>query len=325
MMLGRAQGRGTHVSRPSFFLVLAALLVYLMHSVDSRAQQADTARLERDVRLVSTGFGARDYRHPGNLDRLAAHLGDEFAAAGARVSEQTFAVDGVAYRNVIASFGPEAGERVIVGAHYDTAGPAPGADDNASGVAGLLELARMLAKRSAGSRIDLIAYTLEEPPFFRSPSMGSAVHAKSLNDAAVRVRAMMSLEMIGYFSDVPGSQQYPNAVIGMLYPSTGNFIGVVGNIGGGTLVRRIKAAMAAATDLPVHSLNAPRFVPGVDFSDHASYWDAGFPAVMITDTAFFRNRYYHTMEDTADRLDYVRMGKVVTGVHAAVMALTQAR
>lgn len=268
-------------------------------------------------------FGPRDYRHPETLDRVAAFVRDEFAAAGARVSEQPFAVDGVTFRNVIASFGPEPGERVIAGAHYDTFGPAPGADDNASGVAGVLELARMLGKSNVPARVDLVAFTLEEPPWFRTDVQGSAVHARSLKDGNVRVRAMFSLEMIGYFSDAPGSQAYPNRVIGLLYPSTGNFIGVIGNMGNGSLVRQIKSAMAGATDLPVHSLNAPRFVVGVDLSDHASYWDVGYDAVMITDTAFFRNRAYHSNEDTPDRLDYARMAKVVTGVHAAVVALTQ--
>jgi hypothetical protein len=311
-------------------LVLAAVGIYVAQPVTSAqlkpgAIAADAARLERDVRAISTSFGPRDYRHPENLDRIAAFVRDEFTATGARVSEQRFPVDGVGYGNVIASFGPEHGERVVVGAHYDTFGPAPGADDNASGVAGALELARMLGNSDVRGRVDLVAFTLEEPPWFSTQMMGSAVHAKSLKDNKVAVRAMFSLEMIGYFFDAPGSQEYPNRVIALLYPSTGNFIAVIGNIGGGSLVRRIKSAMASATDLPVYSLNAPRFVTGVDFSDHASYWDAGYPAVMITDTAFLRNRAYHTMQDTADRLDYGRMAKVVTGVHAAVIALTQAQ
>ena len=341
MTLGRAL-RPRRASVAAFFVWLAAvscavvvvgvvaLVVYVMQPAGS-VTQADTQvavspqRLERDVRLIATTLSPRDYLHTDNLDRIAAHVRDVFADAGARVTEQIFDVEGRSYRNVIGSFGPEQGERVVVGAHYDAFGPAPGADDNASGVAGLLELARLLRGSRPPSRIDLVAFTLEEPPFFRTGSMGSAVHAKSLKDGGVRVRGMIALEMIGYFSDAARSQSYPNRIVALLYPSRGNFIGVIGNLGGASIVRRVKAAMAGATDLPVHSINAPRLMVGVDFSDHASYWDAGFDAVMITDTAFLRNPAYHTMQDTPDRLDYVRMSKVVAGVRAAVMSLAGAQ
>jgi len=171
-------------------------------------------------------------------------------------------------------------------------------------------------------RVELVAYSLEEPPHFRTESMGSAVHAASLEAKKARVRAMISLEMIGCFSDEKDSQAYPLGVLKLLYPSTGNFIAVVGRIGGGRLVRVVKTAMRAATRLPVESINAPGFIPGIDFSDHLSYWEHGYPAVMVTDTAFYRNPRYHTSDDTPDTLDYERMALVVDGVVAAVRALT---
>lgn len=234
-----------------------------------------------------------------------------------------FEVEGRNYRNVIAEFGPETEERIVVGAHYDAYHAFPGADDNASGVAGLLELAGLLAKTNLPLRVELVAYTLEEPPYFHTPHMGSGVHAESLKRQGVKVRAMISLEMIGYFSDALDSQSFPVSVLRALYPSQGNFISVVGGVGDAMLVRRIKGAMRAGASLPVYSINAPRFVPGIDFSDHLSYWNAGYPAVMITDTAFYRNHNYHTHNDTAEKLDYRRMAMVVEGVAAAVLALAQ--
>ena len=287
----------------------------------SAAPAVSAARLEAHVRALSEEFVPRDYTHPQNLNRAAAYIRDELQRAGGRVSVQDFGVRGTTYRNVVASFGPEEGERIVVGAHYDAAGPYPAADDNASGVAGLIEVARLLSAEPLKTRADLVAYPLEEPPFFRTGHMGSAVHARSLRAQGVKVRLMMSLEMIGYFTDAEGSQQFPLAILKAFYPSRGNFITVVGTLGQASAVRRVKRAMRKASPLPVHSINAPRWIPGVDFSDHASYWDEGYAAVMITDTAFYRNPYYHTARDTAGTLDYARMAMVVQGIHAAVQRL----
>ncbi len=284
----------------------------------------DVARLEAHVRMLSETFAPRDERHPENLDRVAAYLRQEFERANAAVvSEQPFESRGQTYRNVIASFGPRTNEMIVVGAHYDTAGALPGADDNASGVAGLIELAYLLGRTPPAARVELVAFALEEPPYFRSPSMGSAVHAASLKSQGFAVRAMLSLEMIGYFSDQPDSQQYPVSVLKAFYPTRGNFIAVVGKIDQGRVVRRVKQAMLEASPLPVYSINAPRSIPGVDFSDHLNYWDEGYAALMITDTAFYRNRHYHTSADTPDILDYRRMAMVVQGVYAAVLSLAK--
>jgi len=284
-------------------------------------QGVDPVRLEAHVRKLSQELVPRDWTHPENLDRAAAYIKAQMVEAGARVSEQTFAIRGKEYRNVIGRFGPEAGARVVLGAHYDAFDELPGADDNASGVAGVLELARLLGKQPPSCPVELVAYTLEEPPFFGSQQMGSAHHAQELRKQGVVVKAALVLEMIGYFSDARGSQHYPLSLMGFFYPSRGNFIAVVGHMGSIGLTRKVKKAMKAATDLPVWSLNAPRFIPGVDFSDHHPYWDVGYPAVMVSDSAFNRNKAYHSSGDTPDRLDYLRMAKVVEGTLQAVRSL----
>ncbi|HYE34206.1 M28 family peptidase [Methylocaldum sp.] len=283
----------------------------------------DPGRLEAHVRTLSETLGPRDAGHPDNLNRVASYIRLAFEQAQGKTADQPFQVGQTTYRNVVATFGPQSKERVVVGAHYDTAGPYPGADDNASGIAGLIELAGLVSKNHLPSRVDLVAYTLEEPPFFRTEHMGSAVHARALKAEGAIVRAMLSLEMIGYFTDEEDSQSFPAPGLSLLYPTTGNFIAVVGRIGEGRLVRRIKNAMSNASSLPVHSINAPRFLAGIDFSDHLNYWEAGYPAVMITDTAFYRNPNYHTATDTAETLDYRRMAQVAAGIYAAVRDLAR--
>ncbi len=287
------------------------------------------ARLERHVRMLSETFRPRDWKHPGNLECAANYIHKEFEQARGVVSEQPYEMCGRTYRNVIAAFGPDTTERIVVGAHYDAFGKFPAADDNATGVAGLIELANLLEDESLPMRVELVAFTLEEPKtlngpaLFRSEYGGSAVHAASLEGQGASVRIMFSLEMLGYFSDEEDSQSYPNPILRWLYPSQGNFILVVGKLGQGWAVRRVKKAMRRAAPLPVYSINAPAFVEGIDWSDHYNYWKAGYTAVMITDTASNRNMNYHTECDTPDRLDYNRMAMVVQGVHAAVPAFAQ--
>jgi hypothetical protein len=309
-------------------MLLIAVWFWVTQPLLSRAtpnseRSVDPSRLEAHVRKLSIELTPRDAEHTENLDRAAAYIKDEFGQTNGFVSEQVYRVNGKYYRNVIAHFGPETEERIIVGAHYDTAGTLPGADDNASGVAGLIELARLLERQPPPLRVELVAFSLEEPPYFRTTGMGSSVHAVSLVQQNVPVRAMFSLEMLGCFSDAPNSQQFPISAMSAFYPSTGNYIAVVGRLSDGLLVRRTKAAMRTAAPLPVYSINAPAFVPGVDFSDQLNYWHAGYSAIMITDTAFYRNRNYHTAQDTAEKLDYKRMAMVVEGVYAAVMHLAR--
>jgi Zn-dependent M28 family amino/carboxypeptidase len=314
--------------RLSAYLLVATLLIVLVAEPlflivkKPHAAISHPDRLQRDVEMLARTFGPRSFPDTEKLNLVAQYIRHQFDASGAVTSEQTFVVSGKQYKNVIAHFGPEAGERIVVGAHYDSYGDKPGADDNASGVAGLLELARLLGAANLPMSVELVAYTLEEPPVFRSPLMGSAVHAKSLKEKQIKVRAMICLEMIGYFSDESGSQQYPVPGMSLFYPERGNYVAVVGSFGNIGLVRKVKRLMTEGSSLPVRSTNAPRSLPGIDFSDHANYWDLGYPAVMITDTAFYRNKNYHQHTDLADTLDYKRMAMVVDQVYAAVMGLS---
>jgi Zn-dependent M28 family amino/carboxypeptidase len=292
----------------------------------------DVERLKSHVRMLSQTLYPRSFDQPRQLNAAAAYIKSELAASGARVDEQIFQVQEASYRNIIARIGDDEGPVLVIGAHYDSYADAiagarfpkgydlqthtPGADDNASGVAGLLELARLLAQAPPKGAVELVAFTLEEPPHFRSEDMGSARHARRLRDSGRAVRLMMSLEMIGYFDSTPGSQSYPAPGLGLLYPDRGDFIAVVGRLGDWAAARRVKGAMLGASDLPVRSINAFAAMPGIDFSDHASYWNEGYSALMITDTAFFRNPHYHRAGDTAERLDYARMAKVVQGIFA---------
>lgn len=285
-------------------------------AAESTPVRVDPAALEKHVRMLSVTLHPRSVDNPANLQAAADYVHEQLRATGARTDVQTVKVDGIDYRNLIARFGPEDGPLIVIGAHYDSCADTPGADDNASGVAGLLELARLLAANPPPHPVELVAYVLEEPPNFRTESMGSFQHARELSRAGREVRLMMSLEMIGYFRDEPDSQDFPIGGLATFYPDAGNFIAIVGRFGDFGETRRVKALFRGASDLSAESINAPRSVPGVDFSDHASYWRFDYPAVMITDTAFLRNPNYHRAGDTADTLDYARMSQVVRAVHA---------
>lgn len=279
-------------------------------------ERAEALRLRRHVEFLTIAAAPRDSHHPESLDRAAAYLRDELSRTQARVREQVFTTEGHAWRNVIAAYGPERGPILVVGAHYDAFGgfgANPGADDNASGTAGLLELARLLQDLPLARRVELVAFTNEEPPFFASPWMGSAVHARSLK--SIDVEGMICLEMIGYFSE---RQAWPHPFFRWLYPDRGDFIGVVGRWSDAALTRRVERAMRGGGRVPVLSFNGPRALD-IDASDQRNYWDAGYPAVMITDTAFLRNPHYHTPGDTAGTLDYERMAGVVDGVLNAIL------
>lgn len=263
----------------------------------------------------------RNHLNTESLHRSAGYIKDRFAEYGGRVSKQEFTAGGGVYENVLASFGPEGGERVVVGAHYDVFNNQPGADDNASGVAGLLELARLLGERSPAHRVDLVAYCLEEPPYFGTSDMGSAVHARSLAEGGVRVRAMLSLEMIGYFSEEEGSQRFPFWLMKLFYPDRADFIAVVGNRKSKDLIRKTAALMSDASNIGVETLSAPFFITEAGFSDHRNYWEHGYKAAMVTDTSFFRSPHYHRETDTIETLDFVKMAEVVKGVYWAVLNL----
>ncbi|KAA3437158.1 M28 family peptidase [Rufibacter hautae] len=275
-------------------------------------------RLYSDVQFLTTLHPSRSIGHPESLKKAAAYIETEFCKLSSRVSKQNLHLG---FHNYILSYGPEDGPRVVVGAHYDVCGETPGADDNASAVAGLLELARAIheEKPEVKHRIDFVAFNFEEPPYFATEKMGSAVHANSMKRDKVDVKLMICLEMIGYFTDKPNSQEFQHESLRKLYPSTGNFIVVVGRAGQEKTVQRVQQFMKEHSRIDVQSIAAPPELPGVGLSDHRNYWAQGYQAVMINDTSFLRNPHYHQTTDTIDTLDFARMTEVVRGVYAAML------
>ena len=276
--------------------------------------RAEPERLEAHVGFLTSIQPSRSMNNPAALTLAADYVKEELAKTGCAVREHTFTIQGTVYRNIICASGPEDAPRVVIGAHYDVAGDNnPGADDNASGVAGVLEIARLLGaqKPPLDHRVELVAFTLEEV----LSSRGSLEYARFLREDDVAVDLMVSVEMIGYFSDEPGSQTFPLSFLNLFYPREGNFIGVVGRAFDRSVVSRVKKLMTVSDTLPVYSINAPKFIPAIELSDHKNFWAAGYPAVMVTDTAFLRNPNYHRSTDAADTLDYERMAAVVDGLY----------
>ena len=212
-------------------------------------------------------------------------------------------------------------ESIVLGAHYDTVGGSPGANDNGSGVAGLLELARRFAGRPRRRTLRFVAFVNEEPPFFQTAQMGSMVYASAARERGDRIAGMVSLETMGYFSSERGSQQYPAEEMRGLYPDVGDFVGFVADEGSRELLESAARAFAARTSLPLQPAALPDALPGTGWSDHWSFWQAGYPAMMVTDTAPWRYPWYHTPHDTPDRIDFDKLGEVVNGLEAVAAAL----
>ena len=276
--------------------------------------EASPTNLAVHVRMLAETLPERS-DDAAKLRVTAEYIHSEFHKHG--VPEfQPFNVFGAEFRNVSLSFGQGAPRTIVVGAHYDAYAGLPGADDNASGVAGLLELARLLRRASPAINVELVAYALEEPPYYGTSNMGSFHHA-----SRSRAELASGLEMIGYFRDEPGSQHYPLPFLRHLYSDRGDFIALVGRLREIPAVRTMKGAFLGAARIPTYSLTLPPIVPGVTLSDHSNYWATGGKAIMVTDTAFERNPYYHTSDDTPEKLDYDRMAEVVNGVYASLFAL----
>lgn len=285
--------------------------------------QVSEKALEQHVKMLSETFYPRGHAYTKNLDRTADYIKTLFSKTKGKVSVQEYNVGDAQYKNVICRFGSSDKDLIVVGAHYDGCFDTPGADDNASGVAGLLEIARLInnSKNLSQKNIELVAYSTEEPPHFGSKDMGSYIHAKSLADKNISIKGVLILEMIGYFTDTPNSQTYPSPILNFIYPSVGNFIVIVGKLQQREFTKKIKISMKGVTDLPTYSINAPSSIPGIDFSDHRNYWIYGYNAVMITDTSFFRNKNYHSANDTYDTLDYKKMAQVVISTYQAILEL----
>ncbi len=280
--------------------------------------------LKADVVALADGIGPRSVFQGDSLVRAAAHVTTRFEALGFAVARQEYPVHGVVCANLevekAGAVKPE--EIVVIGAHYDTVPQTPGADDNASGVAALLALAKTLSAMTPERTVRLVAFANEEPVYFQTELMGSRVYAKRCKARGEKIVAMLSLETMGYYSDKKKSQKYPFP-LSLVYPSRGNFIAVVGNRDSKPLVTRVRKILEAGKTLPVESASLPGDLQGVGWSDHWSFWQEGYDAVMITDTAPFRNPHYHRKSDKPKTLDYTRFAAAVRGLELVMAELAR--
>ena len=279
--------------------------------------RVDPHRLRRTLAAI---VGERSpFSSQRHLTAVEGFIEKELETYGLIVESDYFSYRGRNFRNIVGRLSPHrARSLVILGAHFDSVQGTPGADDNASGVAVLLEAARLLARARVGSQVLFCAFNLEELNM-----IGSGYFAKKLKSAGAKVAAMISLEMVGYTDSRPGSQKYPLG-LKAFYPDRGNFIGVIGNWRSASLLRRFARQMRQVRGLPVETLSVPGnggLIPAVRLSDHSSFWDAGYPALLVTDTSFFRNPHYHGSTDTLETLNFDFMAKVCEGVIGAVLAL----
>jgi len=260
----------------------------------------------------------RNYKNIGSLNKTAQYITAKLRGLGYEALEQKYSAEGYEFKNIHAFYNDPNLPRLVIGAHYDVYGESEGADDNASGVVGLLMLAELFMKYkpNLAYSIEFVFYTLEEPPFFRSDLMGSYIHARSLKAGSADVIGMVSVEMIGFFTDKEDSQNYPLALMKLFYPDKGDFIAVVSNLGSGKLKRHFKRSFENQ-HIKVESLSAPSFLVGIDFSDHLNYWKFDYPAIMVTDTSFYRNKNYHTGGDTMDTVNFEKLVEVVKGLYVA--------
>jgi len=287
------------------------------------AEQALAEGLRRDVEALAGAIGERHLDLPEKLEAAAKFIESSLAAEGLTVKRLPFAAEEQTATNLEVEWPGSAtpDEVVVVGAHYDSAPGTPGADDNASGVAGLLALARGMKGQHPGRTLRLVAFANEEPPYFQKEGMGSLAYAKACQARGNRVVAMVSLEMVGAYQDLEGSQQYPPP-LSWFYPSRGDFLALVGNFDSRRLVHRTLSAFRRLAPFPSEGAALPGALPGIGWSDHWSFWQIDVPAIMATDTAFFRNPRYHAASDTPDTLDYGRMARVVTGLQGMIAELT---
>lgn len=271
--------------------------------------------LKRHVGMLAERIGERNVWRPEALTAAAQYIRNTLTDLGYEVGVQSFESGGLTVQNLEVELpGVDAPEEIIVlGAHYDSVAGTPGANDNASGVAALLEIARLLADKNHARTLRLVAFANEEPPFFYSEEMGSRVYARRSRQRGEQIKAMLALETIGYYTDQPASQQYP-FLFSFFYPDTGNFIGFVGNLSSRRLVQRTLGIFRTSTEFPSEGLAAPGWMMGIHWSDHWSFWKAGYPAIMITDTALFRYPHYHAATDTPEKLDYPNLARVTMGL-----------
>jgi Zn-dependent M28 family amino/carboxypeptidase len=289
----------------------------------SRAEiHALERRMLDHVRHLGVTIGERNLYRPHALRAAAEYIRQAWTAQGLTVSEEPFEVAGQPCANVVTELkgSDRAREIVVVGAHYDSVVGAPGANDNGTGVALLVEMSRALAPESLSRTVRFVAFVNEEPPYFLTEAMGSRVHARRARRRGEDIVAMLSLETLGYYADAHGSQRYPPP-FGALYPSRGNFLAVVGNLPSRRLVVEFLHHFMSATDFPVEAIATFESIPGVNWSDHWSFWKEGYPALMLTDTAPFRYPEYHSSRDLPDRINGPEFARAAHGIIHAVRRL----
>ncbi len=286
---------------------------------------ATSSRLRSHVEMLAVDIGERNVFRPEALHAAADYIDQQFHGQGYDVVRQVYRAKGVESANLEATRGGDerSNEILLIGAHYDSVSGSPGADDNASGVAVLLEMSRRFRDIHTERTVRFVAFVNEEPPFFYWRQMGSMVYARAARTRGDDIRLMMSLEMLGCYSDEPGSQRYP-PLFRYFYPNRGNFIALVSNLRSRRMLRRTVSLFKRHSDVPVQSLATLSIVPGVSWSDHLSFWRWGYPALMVTDTAFYRYPHYHTAGDTPDKIDYETMALVTDGLTRAITALATA-
>lgn len=285
-----------------------------------------SANLRDHVFMLADEIGERNIWLPQKLNAAAAYIEKVWQEQSFDVQHQEYAARGVESTNLIIEIPgismPD--QIIIVGAHYDSVLGSPGANDNGSGVASLLEISRLLAGKKPARTVRLVAFTNEEPPFFLRLDMGSRVYASRSRGRKENIVGMLSLETMGYYSEAPNSQEYPFP-FSFFYPHTANFIGFVGNIRSRHLVRLSLATFRNTTQFPSEGTAAPGWITGIGWSDHWSFWREGFRAIMVTDTAFFRYDPYHTLKDTAEKIDYDRLARVTKGLAEVVVELANTK
>lgn len=314
----------------TLLLLIAILLAAAWFSKRYRAEETNAAmsgdlrevevqaarRLREDVRMLAGTIGERNMWNFDRLEKAAVYIEEELREAGWAVGKQEYVQQGKTVRNIIAEVeGSESPQEIVlIGAHYDSVIGSPGANDNASGVAALLELARALAGERPRRTLRLAAFTNEEPPFFQTSEMGSRVYARAAKKKGEKIVAMVSLETIGYYSEAEESQMFPFPPLRYFYPTRGYFVAFVSNFRSRSLLQRALKAFRASSDFSAEGLTAPEWLMGVNWSDQWSFWRSGYPAIMITDTAPFRYPHYHTQRDTPDKIDYDALARVAAGL-----------
>jgi len=274
-----------------------------------------SSKLHSHVFMLAGEIGERNIWLPQNLNAAADYIEKVWKEQKFIVQRQIYEARGVESANLIIEIPGTSLSReiILVGAHYDSVLGSPGANDNGTGVAALLEISRLLAGTKSARTVRLVAFTNEEPPFFLGRNMGSRIYASRARRNKENIVGMLSLETIGYYSEAPNSQEYPFP-FSFFYPHTANFIGFVGNIGSRHLMKSSLAAFRHAAQFPSEGTAAPGWITGIGWSDHWSFWREGYKAIMITDTAFFRYAYYHTRQDTPEKIDYDRLARVTCGL-----------